>query len=64
MTVTLNKENLALARERAKKRLPRRVPRSLRKDPLVNIQRSVLYPQFFSEEVKKIKQEKTKMDTK
>ena len=54
--ITLNKEELALARERAKRRLPKRVSKSLRKDPLVNLPRMTLYPQFYSKEVQKLKQ--------
>ena len=56
--IRLNKEELDLARERAKRRLPKRVSKSLRKDPLVNLPRMTLFHQFFSEEVQKLKQAK------
>lgn len=56
--ITLNKEELALARERVRERLPRRVSRALRTNAMENLPRMELYPKYFSEEVQKLKKEK------
>ena len=57
--ITLTKEELALARPRAKERLPRRKSKSQRITGMENLPR-LIFPQYFSEEVFKIKLEKLK----